>query len=95
VPDMLELKRRILEEGHMSSLCIHSRPLSCIKKDIYVFVYACLVCQKSKVEQQKSSGLIQPLTILEWKWTILLWTLLWVSQRLRKGVIQFEGLWIS
>ena len=29
-----------------------------MKKDIAEFVYACLVCQKSKIEHQKSSGLM-------------------------------------
>jgi len=27
-----------------------------------------LVCQKSKIEHQKSSGLMQPLFVPEWKW---------------------------
>lgn len=38
-----------------------------MKKDIAEFVYACLICQKSKIEHQKSSGLTQPLFIPEWK----------------------------
>ncbi|RDX76276.1 hypothetical protein CR513_43752, partial [Mucuna pruriens] len=32
------------------------------------FVYACLVCQKSKIEHKTSLGFLQPLHILEWKW---------------------------
>lgn len=32
------------------------------------FVYACLTCQKSKVEHQKIAGLLQPLEIPKWKW---------------------------
>jgi len=39
-----------------------------MKKDISEFVYACLVCQKSKIKHQKSSGMLQPLFMLEWKW---------------------------
>ena len=39
-----------------------------MKKDIAEFVYACFVCQKSKIEHQKPSGLMQPLFVLEWKW---------------------------
>ncbi|XP_050897828.1 uncharacterized protein LOC127104701 [Lathyrus oleraceus] len=38
------------------------------KKEIAEFVYSCLICQKSKIEHQKSSGLLQPLSIPEWKW---------------------------
>ena len=32
------------------------------------FVYACLTCQKSKVEHQKPAGLLTPLDVSEWKW---------------------------
>jgi len=39
-----------------------------MKKDIAEFVYACLVCQKLKIEHQKPSGLMQPLFVPEWKW---------------------------
>ena len=31
------------------------------------FVYACLTCHKSKIEHQKLLGLMQPLSIPEWK----------------------------
>jgi len=34
-----------------------------MKKDIAEFVYACLVCQKSKIEHQKLSSLMQPLFV--------------------------------
>ncbi|MCI61386.1 CCHC-type integrase, partial [Trifolium medium] len=39
-----------------------------MKRKISEFVYACLVCQKSKIEHQKPSGLLQPMFIPEWKW---------------------------
>jgi len=57
-----ELKNRILDEGHRSSLSIHPRATKMyqdlkklfwgpgMKKDTTEFVYACLVCQKSKIE---------------------------------------------
>jgi hypothetical protein len=62
VTDVLELKKSILEEGHMSSLSIHPGATKMyqdlkrlfwwpgMKKEIAEFVYACLVCQKSKIE---------------------------------------------
>ena len=31
-------------------------------------MYSCLTCQKSKIEHQKPSGMMQPLNIPEWKW---------------------------
>ncbi|KAI5395150.1 hypothetical protein KIW84_061665 [Lathyrus oleraceus] len=54
VLDVPELKKSILEEG--------------MKKKVAEFVYACLTCQKSKIEHQKPLNLMQPLSILEWKW---------------------------
>ena len=79
VPDLPELKKRILEEGHMSSLSIHLGTTKMyqdlkrllwwprMKKNITEFVYAYLICQKCKIEHQKPSGLIQPLFLLKWK----------------------------
>jgi len=72
VPDVSELKKR--------SLSIHSGATKMYqdlkklfwwprqKNDITEFVYACLVCQKSKIEHQKPSGLMQTLFVPEWKW---------------------------
>ncbi|XP_073223448.1 uncharacterized protein [Cicer arietinum] len=39
-----------------------------MKKDVAEFVYACLTCQKSKIEHHKPLGLMQPLSISYWKW---------------------------
>ncbi|RHN66823.1 hypothetical protein MtrunA17_Chr3g0095841 [Medicago truncatula] len=84
VPNVLKLKKRILEEGHMSSLSFHPKATKMyqdlkrlfwwpgMKKDIAEFVYACLVFQKSKIEHQKSSGLMQPLFVPAWKWVVVL-----------------------
>lgn len=38
-----------------------------MKKDVAKFVFACLVCQKSKIEHQKPYGMMQPLFVPEWK----------------------------
>ena len=74
VPDVPELKR-ILGEGHLSSLSIHPGATKMyqdlkrlfwwpgMKKEIAEFVYACLVCHKSKIKHQKPSGLMQPLFV--------------------------------
>ena len=62
VSDNVKLKRDILEESHCSSLSIHPGATKMyqdlrklfwwfgMKRDIAQFVYACLTCQKSKVE---------------------------------------------
>ncbi|GAU47917.1 hypothetical protein TSUD_404700 [Trifolium subterraneum] len=80
VPDVPELKKMIFDEGHKSGLSIHPGLIKMyqdlkklfwwprMKKEIAEYVYACLVCQKSKIEHHKPSGLLQPLFIPEWKW---------------------------
>lgn len=72
-----ELKKTILEENHRSSLSIHLGATkmyqdlkkifwwSGMKKEIVKFVYACLTRQNSKIEHQKSYGLMKPLSIPE------------------------------
>ena len=76
----LSWDKSILEEGHRSGLSIHPGATKMyqdlrkvfwwprMKKDITEFVYSCLTCQKSKIEHQKPSGLMQSLFIPEWKW---------------------------
>ena len=39
-----------------------------MKKEVAEFIYAYLTFQKSKIEHQNLSGLMQPLSIPEWKW---------------------------
>ena len=39
-----------------------------MKRDISEFVSRCLICQQVKAEHQVPSGLLQPITIPEWKW---------------------------
>jgi len=39
-----------------------------MKKEITQYMAKCLVFQQVKVEHQRSSGLLQPLLIPEWKW---------------------------
>ncbi|RHN60629.1 putative nucleotidyltransferase, Ribonuclease H [Medicago truncatula] len=80
ISDNDDLKKLILEESHKSRLSIHPGATkmyhdlkklfwwSGLKRDVAQFVYACLICQKSKVEHQKPTGLMTPLDVPEWKW---------------------------
>jgi len=80
IPEDDEMKKMILEEGHRSSLSIHPGATkmyhdlnklfwwSGLKRDVAQFVYSCLICQKSKAENQKPAGLMTPLDMPEWKW---------------------------
>ena len=80
VPDILELKREVLDECHNSKISIHpgvSKMYNDIKhtfwwrsmkRDISLYVSRCSTCQQVKSDQQKLAGLLQPLEIPDWKW---------------------------
>ncbi|KAL6538163.1 hypothetical protein OROGR_012151 [Orobanche gracilis] len=80
IPEDEEIKKMILEESHRSRLSIHPGATKMyqdlkglfwwpgMKRDVAQFVYACLTCQKSKIEHQKPAGLMQLLEVPEWKW---------------------------
>jgi len=62
-----------------------------MKKEITEFVYACLICQKSKIAHQKPSVLMQPLFVPEWKWDSI--SLDFVAA-LPKTVKGFDSIWV-
>jgi len=80
VPDDVEVKKLILEEGHKSRLSLHPGMTKMyqdlkenfwwqsMKKDVAQYVSAYLTCQKEKVEHQRPGGIMQPLEILVCKW---------------------------
>ena len=100
VPNNDELKKAILEESHRSNLSIHPGAAKMyqdlkklfwwfgMKRDIAKFVYACLTCQKSKVEHQKPSGLMQPLEIPEWKWDSITMDFVTSLPNTARGIMQ-------
>jgi len=74
------LRKQILEKRHKSRLNIHSSMTKMykdlkqsfwwneMKTDVADFMASCLVCQKAKIEYQRSGGTLQPLDIPQWKW---------------------------
>ena len=80
VPNQPKLKNKILKEGHQSLFHLHPdrdkmieeiRELvwwKGLRKNVSEFLSKCLVCQRVKFERQKSSGLLQPLPVADWKW---------------------------
>jgi len=62
-----------------------------MKKDITKYVYACLVCQKSKIKHQKPSGLMQPLFVPEWKWDSISLDFVGALPKTVKG---FDSIWV-
>ncbi|CAL8113741.1 unnamed protein product [Prunus armeniaca] len=74
------LKREILEKAHSSAFAMHPGSTKIyrtlreqywwpfMKKEIAKYVSKRLICQQVKAEWQKPLGLLQPLSIPEWKW---------------------------
>ena len=80
VPNVMELKKKILYGSHNTIFTMHPRSNKMyrdmkqyywwqgMKKDIFEYVAKCLTCQQVKVEHQVPSGLLNPLPIPQWKW---------------------------
>jgi hypothetical protein len=80
VPDIPEIKELILKEAHKTPYSIHPRSTKMymdlkelfwwnnMKREIAKFVSECHTCQRVKAEHQSPTGLMQPLSIPEWKW---------------------------
>lgn len=74
IPNDAELKRDILDEAHKNKYIIHPGNTKMwpnrhgLKCDITEYVAQCHVCQQVKAEHQRAKGLLQPLSISEWKW---------------------------
>jgi hypothetical protein len=75
-----DLKREILDEGHLSKFTIHPgstkmyRDLrenlwwSNMKGEIAEYVSSCDTCQRIKASHLKTAGQMQPLSVPAWKW---------------------------
>ncbi|KAK5775866.1 hypothetical protein PVK06_043820 [Gossypium arboreum] len=80
IPRNSELVSMILSKAHSSRMAIHPGSTKMyndlkrqfwwhgMKRDISDFVSRCSICQQVKAEHQVPSGLLQPITIPEWKW---------------------------
>jgi hypothetical protein len=80
VPDVGDLRKKILREAHDSAYSIHPGSTKMyqdlkqrywwygIKRDVSVHVALCDTCHRGKAEHQKPTGLLQPLKVPEWKW---------------------------
>jgi hypothetical protein len=42
-----------------------------MKKEIAEYIAKCMECQRVKAEHRHPTGLLQPLTIPEWKWEVV------------------------
>ena len=74
------LKKEIMEEAYSSAYTMHPGSTKMyhtlrehywwrgIKKDDADFVSICLICQQVKAEHQRPTGILQSLSIPQWKW---------------------------
>ncbi|KAL4035071.1 hypothetical protein IC575_003745 [Cucumis melo] len=80
VPSDSAVKTELLSEAHSSPFSMHPSSTKMyqdlkrvywwrnMKREVAEFVSRCLVCQQVKAPRQKPAGLLQPLSIPEWKW---------------------------
>jgi hypothetical protein len=83
VPNVQDLKRMILHEMHNVPYAGHpgyQKTMVAIKshyfwpgmkKEIAEYITRCMECQKVKAKNRHPTGLLQPLTIPEWKWKVV------------------------
>ena len=55
------------------------------------FVASCLTCQQVKIEHQKSTGLLQELSLLEWKWDRIAMDFVVRLPRTHRG---YDSIWV-
>jgi hypothetical protein len=80
VPKKEALKKKILDEAHTSRYSIHPRSTKMyhdmrqqfwwtrMKHETARYVSKCDTCRKVRADYMKPRGLLQPLSISEWKW---------------------------
>ena len=107
VPDVIELKKEIMEEAHSSAYAMHPGSTKMyrtlrdhywwrgMKREIAEFVSKCLTCQQIKIEHQKPAGLLQPLSIPEWKWERITMDFVTGLPRTQRGHDAIGLLWID
>src|SRR5262249_39245681 len=103
VPDVGELRQRILREAHFTPYSVHPGATkmyhdvkdmywwSGLKKDVAQFISTCLTCQQVKFEHQRPTGLLQELPLPEWKWERITMDFVVGLPRTQKG---HDSIWV-
>ncbi|KAB2611825.1 S ribonuclease [Pyrus ussuriensis x Pyrus communis] len=103
VPNVVDLKKEILDEAHISAYAMHPgatkmyhtiRPFYYwpgMKREIAEYVSRCAICQQVKAERKKPFGLLQPLPVPEWKWENITMDFVYKLPRTHNG---FDGIWV-
>ena len=103
VPKRKELKELILREAHDTPYSIHPGATKMyqdlrrlfwwtrMKREIAEYVAKCDICCRVKAEHQIPAGLLQPLSIPEWKWDAILMDFVTGLPRSPKGN---DAIWV-
>ena len=103
VPKDHEHRNQILDEAHSSKLFIHPGSSKIyqdletrfwwtkIKKEITAYVARCDNCSRVKADHLKPAGLLQPLSVLGWKWEEISMDFIVGLPTTQKG---FDSIWI-
>ena len=103
VPDVVELKKEIMEEAHSSAYAMHPGSTKMyhtlrehywwrgMKKDVAEFVSRCLIYQQVKAEHQRPAGILQSLPIPQWKWEKITMDFVVGLSRCQSG---YDAIWV-
>ena len=99
VPVDNAVKTELLTEAHSSPYSMHPGSTKMyqdlkrvywwrnMKREVADFVSRCLMCQQVKAPKQKPASLLQPLSVLEWKWKNVSMDFITGLSRTMKGFI--------
>src|SRR5881394_4085435 len=103
VPKDRELRKKILDEAHLSRFSIHPGSSKMyqdlrqrfwwtrMKREIARYIAECDVCQRVKADHLKSAGPLQPLAIPSWKWEDIHMDFIVGLPRTKKG---YDSVWV-
>jgi hypothetical protein len=103
VPNVKELKVKILREAYESAYSIHPggnkmyHDLKAtywwygMKRYMAEYVALCDTCQRVKAEHQRPTGLLQPLQVPEWKWEEIAMDIIMGLPRTQSG---YDSIWV-
>jgi transposase InsO family protein len=103
VPNVKELKAKILREAHESAYSIQPGGNKMyydlkatywwngMKRDVAEYVALCDTCQRVKAENQRPARLLQPLQVSEWKWEEIAMDFIMGLQRTQSG---YDSIWV-
>ena len=103
VPNVSNLRQRILQEVHYTPYSIHPGATKMyhdiktnycwrgLKKEVAKFVASCLICQQVMIEHQKSTRLLQEMPLPEWKWDRIAMDFVVGLPRTQRG---YDSIWV-